>query len=429
MSLEYAPGISDRECLAMMKLAEKYNVAVYYHARYSDMEPPGTNIDALNEIIDYAKRTGAAAHIDHINSTGGTFSMKQSLAMLDQARKEGLDITACIYPYNYWATYLNSARFDPGWQTRFHISYPDLQLGGSSERLTETSFKEYQKQGRLVNAFAIPEANITEALCCPWVMIGSDSMLYPGFRNHPRASGTCARLIGRYVRDQKVLSLMDAIAKLTILPAKRLEAQVPALQHKGRIMIGADADIVVFDLNRIIDRATPEHPELKSAGIEYVFVGGAVVKDPDGLHHEVRKGVAIQSKFEYAKFSTTTARWRKSSILLIEYQHTLYLDLGWLTQMGFELKVNRSNRQVLISNRNTGRNNSHISNLFPTPIPKGTLVLERGFTAKYNQYRQTLLSIEDRFFLPLKTLPKLGLKLEKLNQNQYIIKRNTWGSL
>jgi hypothetical protein len=217
------------------------------------------------------------------------------------ARAEGIDITACVYPYNFWATYLNSARFDPGWQSRFRITYSDLQLAGSAERLTKASFDLYRKKGKIAAAYAIPEEDLREALRCAWVMVGSDGILEPGYNNHPRASGMCARLIGHYVRDEKVLTLMEALAKLTILPAQRLELQVPALRKKGRIAPGADADIVIFDLEKIQDRATTEHPELMSVGFEYVLVAGKVVKDPNGLNKNVRYGAPIKSQFQFTK--------------------------------------------------------------------------------------------------------------------------------
>jgi dihydroorotase len=139
-SLEYVPGVTADEIQPMMSLAKQYDVPVFFHARYSDMLEPGTNMDGLREILTYARATGAAVHIDHINSTGGTFSMSRSLAMLDSARSGGVDVTACMYPYTYWGTYLNSARFDAGWQERFQIGYGDLQLGGSAERLTRETF-------------------------------------------------------------------------------------------------------------------------------------------------------------------------------------------------------------------------------------------------------------------------------------------------
>jgi N-acyl-D-aspartate/D-glutamate deacylase len=298
ISLEYMPGVSADECLSMMRLARKYRVPVFYHVRFSDMEEPGTNLEALQEVVGYAQETGASIHIDHVNSTGGTFSMKESLALLDEARASGIDVTACTYPYNFWATYLNSARFDPGWQSRFRISYKDLQLGGSEETLTEASYQRYRRQGKLAAAFAIPEEDVRNALLCPWVIVASDGILEPGYNNHPRASGMCARLIGRYVRDEKLLTLIDAIARLTILPARRLEEKAPALRKKGRLTPGADADLVIFDLDRISDRATAAHPELMSVGIEYTIVGGRIVKDPKGLNKNVRNGQPIKSQLQ-----------------------------------------------------------------------------------------------------------------------------------
>jgi|WetSurMetagenome_2_1015567.scaffolds.fasta_scaffold08151_3 N-acyl-D-aspartate/D-glutamate deacylase len=293
-ALEYVPGTTGDEILPLMSLAARYSLPVFFHARYSDMEEPGTNLDGLREIIGYARATRAGVHIDHINSTGGTFSMARSLALVDSARCEGLDITACVYPYPYWATYLNSARFDAGWQERFHISYGDLQLGGSSERLTRDTFLKNRRLGKLAVAYAIPDEDNRAALRASYVMIGSDAILEPGFNNHPRASGTFSRTIAVYVREQKTISLMDAIAKMTILPARRMESASVAMKRKGRLQVGADADVVVFDAERIRDRATVEHPEARSEGIHYVLIGGKVVLDGAGLHRNVRNGSAIR---------------------------------------------------------------------------------------------------------------------------------------
>jgi dihydroorotase len=294
LSPEYVPGTTREEMLPLMQLARQYQVPVFFHARYSDMEEPGTNLEALQEIIDLARQSGAAVHIEHLTSTGGTFSMAESLALLDEARS-GLDITACAYPYDFWATYLNSARFDPGWQSRFRISYDDLQIAGTRERLTAEGFHKYRKAGTLAVAYAIPEDDVTMALQSPWVMIGSDAVLEPGYNNHPRASGTFARTLGRYVRERPVLSLMEALAKMTILPARRLEQRSEAMRRKGRLSVGADADITIFDPATVTDQATVEHPEYPSEGIHYVLVNGVVVKDPSGLHRTRRPGRAIRN--------------------------------------------------------------------------------------------------------------------------------------
>ncbi len=296
-SLEYVPGITPEEIIPLMELAKQYGLPVFFHARYSDMEEPGTNIDALNEIIGYARKTGASVHIDHINSTGGTFSMQQSLKMLQDARDSGLDITACTYPYDFWGTYLNSARFDKGWQQRFHITYHDLQISGTGERLTEQSFRKFQREGKLAVAYAIPDDDIVKSLQSPFVMIGSDAILGSGYNNHPRASGAFSRTIGVYARERRVIPLMDAIAKMTIMPAERLANKCGAMKKKGRISVGADADITVFDYSKISDRSTVEHPEYQSVGIEYVIVGGDIVKDKNGLKKNVRAGRAIRNDY------------------------------------------------------------------------------------------------------------------------------------
>lgn len=298
LSPEYIPGTTAEEMLPLMQLARRHDVPVFFHARYSDMDEPGTNLDALSEIIDLARQSGAAVHIEHLTSTGGTFSMRQSLQLLEDARLSGLDITACAYPYNFWATYLNSARFDVGWQSRFRISYGDLQIAGTSERLNPQSFLKYREAGKLAVAYAIPEDDVTLALRSPMVMIGSDAILERGYNNHPRASGTFARTIRLYVRERQILPLMDAVAKMTILPARRLERGSEAMRRKGRLSPGTDADITIFDLASIMDRATVERPEVPSEGIHYVLVNGQIVKDPSGFRRAIRPGRAIRNPLQ-----------------------------------------------------------------------------------------------------------------------------------
>lgn len=293
-SLEYVPGISREEILPLMRLAQRYRVPVFFHARYSTMDGPGTNLDALREIIDDCRATGAAAEIEHITSTGGTFSMPQSLAMLDAARASGLDITADAYPYTYWATYLDSERFAPGWQRRFRITFSDLQIAGSTERLTAESFARYRHEHRIAAAFAIPEEDVIRALQSPWMMIGSDGILDAGHNNHPRASGTFTRTLAVYVREKKVLTLMDALEKMTILPARRLEEASAQFRRKGRLSSGTDADIVIFDPATVADRATVEHPETPAEGMLWVLVNGTVVKSPTGFQRGAHPGEPLR---------------------------------------------------------------------------------------------------------------------------------------
>jgi N-acyl-D-aspartate/D-glutamate deacylase len=126
-------------------------------------------------------------------------------------------------------------------------------------------------------------------------MVGSDAILEPGNNNHPRAAGCFTRTLGFYARDQQTLSLRDALAKMTILPAKRLEGKVPALRKKGRLQQGADADITIFDPTTVADRSTVDNPAQEAAGVDYVLVMGQIVKAPDGLHKDMLPGQAIKS--------------------------------------------------------------------------------------------------------------------------------------
>jgi len=292
---EYTPGIEIEEMLALAQVAAEADVPCFFHGRYSDEVPPGTNADTLDEILRVAREAGVGVHVEHITSTGGTFSMDRSLATLAAARDEGIDVSACMYPYTYWATFLASARFTDGWQERFRISYEDLVIAGTGERLTEATFGRYQRDNLLAAAYAIPEADVRTGLRSELVMIGSDAILEPGNNNHPRSAGCFARTLGHYVRDENVLSLRAALAKMTIMPARRLERGAPALRRKGRLQRGADADITVFDPATVADRATVENPAQSSVGIDYVVVSGQVVQTPDGQDRARLPGQPIRS--------------------------------------------------------------------------------------------------------------------------------------
>ena len=172
-------------------------------------------------------------------------------------------------------TDISSAIFDPGWRRDGRYDFSDLQWPPTGERLSEETFARHRKTGGLVIFHSNREDTIRDVVAHPLTMIASD-----GLRGHPRHAGTSARILGRYVREQKVLTLPQAIEKLALMPALRLEARVPEMKNKGRVRVGADADIVVFDPETIIDRATYEKPDVASAGIAHVLVSGTfVVKD------------------------------------------------------------------------------------------------------------------------------------------------------
>jgi N-acyl-D-aspartate/D-glutamate deacylase len=234
--------------------------------------------DAMQEVIANAAATGVPLHIVHVNSMS-LGALPFVLELIESARNRGIDITTEAYPYTAASTLLQSTIFDEGWQERLGISYGDLQWQETGERLTAETFERYRKQGGVVIMHMMKPEWIEQAVAAPFVMVASDGMPYaPGA--HPRGAGTFSRVLGYYVRERKVLPLMDALAKMTIMPAQRLEAIAPAMKNKGRLRPGADADITVFDPERIRDTATFEKGLSFSEGIEHVLVHGIpVVRD------------------------------------------------------------------------------------------------------------------------------------------------------
>ncbi len=279
MGINYTPGASHWEIVEAFRVAAKYNASVHVHLRYNGGKEPETGLSALEEVIAAAAATGAPLHVVHITSMGLKYT-PQLIAMVEGAQKRGLDVTTECYPYTAGSTYLESAIFDPGWQERQEISFHDVQWADTGERLTAETFEKYRKQGGVVVIHQIPEEAARNAVSNPMVMIGSDGMPITGAKVHPRGQGTFSRVLGHYVRDEKALDLMTALRKMTLMPAQRLEKRAPMFKDKGRVRVGADADITVFDANRIIDKATFEEPLQYSDGIQFVFVNGvAVVKD------------------------------------------------------------------------------------------------------------------------------------------------------
>ena len=289
---EYTVDLETSELVAHGDLAARYRVPLCVHVRYSENNAPGTQAEALDEVIGVARQTGCAIHIEHINSTGGTGRMTEAIDQLGAAREEGLPITACVYPYTSWATYAASARFR-NFQDKYGISYGDLQVAGTSERLTEATFQVARAENKLTAAFAMSEEDITGAFAAPWVMIGSDAILQSHHNNHPRSAGCFSRVLGRYVREQQVLSLTDALARMTILPARLLEEASPAMGRRGRLRIGSVADVTVFHPDLIADRATVADPGQESEGVVHVMVGGRLVRSGGITDRTVRPGVPI----------------------------------------------------------------------------------------------------------------------------------------
>lgn len=274
--IAYTPVATREEILDLFHLAAAHEAVCYVHVRNGGPVEPGV-VDAVQEVIADAAITGASLHIVHITSMG----LRQApslLSMIRDAKKRGLDVTTEAYPYTAGMTDLGSAVFAEGWQAhQGGITYQDLQWVATGERLTAETFATYRKQGGMVVIHSIPEDVVRAALADPQVMIASDGVLENG-KGHPRGAGTYARVLGHYVRDEQVLTLMEALRKMTILPAQRA-----GLAQKGRLAVGADADVTVFDPARVIDQATFEKPAQYSTGIPYVLVNGVLVVKEDAI--------------------------------------------------------------------------------------------------------------------------------------------------
>jgi dihydroorotase len=188
---------------------------------------------------------------------------------------------------------IESALFDPGWQSVLGIGFGDLQWTATGERLTAESFARYRRAGGGVILHMIPQTALDVAMAAPFVMIASDGGMRNG-KGHPRTAGTFARILGRYVRETGALSLAEAIRRMSLMPAQRLQERVPAMRNKGRIREGADADLTLFDPLTVADASTYENPARYSTGIRYVLVNGVPVVS-DGKLRDATPGRAVRA--------------------------------------------------------------------------------------------------------------------------------------
>ena len=290
--LMYTPAASKWEILEMFRVAGTTNAPCFVHMRYAGLKDPENCIAALEELISASSISGAPLHVVHITSLGFGFTPRL-LQMIREVQSHGLDVTVECYPYTATQTTIESAVYDDGWQDKFGITYEDLQWAETGERLTPESFARYRKTGGMVIAHSISEGVVESTISDPQVIIASDGMLMGG-KGHPRGVGTFARVLGKYVREEKILSLTEGLRKITLMPARRLEEVAPMMKNKGRIRPGADADITIFDPGQIIDQATYEEPAKFSKGIQYVLVNGTVVVKNGQLQDNIFPGRAVR---------------------------------------------------------------------------------------------------------------------------------------
>jgi N-acyl-D-aspartate/D-glutamate deacylase len=291
MGIQYTPGATRLEVIDMFRVAAQRRVPVYTHVRSASHVDPGSSIESVSEVIAASAITGAPLHIVHINSSCLRDAL-ECLSMVEGARARGLDVTTEAYPYIAGMTFINSAVFNPGWQEKQGgISYDDLVLPNTGEHLTKERFDQLHNSNtpQTVLIFSNSQKILDKVIPHPLVMIASDGL--PG---HPRNAGTYARVLAEYVREKGTITLMDALRKMSLMPAEMLERSTPAARQKGRLQEGADADLVVFDPATISDRATFEKPMEPSVGVRYLVVGGTVVVDEGEIVPDIFPGRALE---------------------------------------------------------------------------------------------------------------------------------------
>jgi len=286
--IAYTPGATLDEITAIFKLAERYNAVCHVHMRTA------VDLSNLEEVLTAAKNSGASLHIVHLNSSSRDEAPKY-LARIREAQAEGIDVTTECYPYNRGSTRIDSHRYSD-WETYSDEELSQFTWVETGENLNRETFAKYRAQGGTIISPPTYSLDTVKLLVAdPLTMIASDGMWIDNGRAHPRTWGTFSRVLGRYVREEGALTLMDALGKMTVRPAQRLEKRIPAMKKKGRLQEGADADIVVFDPESIIDRATYDDPVQYSTGVRYVLVNGALTLDDGELVVGVAAGEAVRA--------------------------------------------------------------------------------------------------------------------------------------
>jgi N-acyl-D-aspartate/D-glutamate deacylase len=263
----YTPGATHEELLSIFRVAAANHTPVHVHIR--------VGVVGLSEAIGLAKEAHASLHVVHINSAGLS-ETPAMLQMIAEARRSGLDVTTEAYPYTAGMTEIKSATIQNRYRDAPDSEMADIEWPRTGERLNRESFAKYSAVGGPVVVHGNSEEMVVAAISSPLTIIGSDAYWQDG-TGHPRTTGTFSRVLGRYVRDAHALTLMEALRKMTLMPAQRLEARVPAMRRKGRLTMGADADITIFDTATVMDRSTYREPSLPPVGIQYVLVNGVPV--------------------------------------------------------------------------------------------------------------------------------------------------------
>ena len=284
-------AVDDAERDMIFAVAARYEVPVFVHVRRGiDGDPAG-----LLEVIEAAEQYGAAIHICHLNASAMS-GVDVWLDEIDAARARGVDVTTEMFPWTSGSAAISSDVFSRNWREIFAIDYSDVQWAETGEWLTEDTFKAFREtrpDGQTMHHYIREDWN-RRTIQRPHVMVASDAMPLLSYDRKvvPNGAGTSARILGQYVRDEGLLTLSDAIARLSLYPAQRMETFAPAFARKGRIAVGADADVVIFDPATVAAQASYEAPFSAPTGIHSVWVAGRL----SAQHGQLLEGVGAGQK-------------------------------------------------------------------------------------------------------------------------------------
>jgi N-acyl-D-aspartate/D-glutamate deacylase len=274
--LDYiSEAVDEDEARLVFEVAGERGAPVFIHLRRGvNGDPAG-----LREALRLARETGAPLHVCHIQHNAMR-NTELFLREIREARASGVDVTTELLPYNAGSALISSAVFSRDWRTIFDIDYGDVEWAATGQRFDEAMWNEYREEhpeGQVIHHY-VKEEWTRRALVEPGVIVVSD--LLPMMSEQSKVAphnGAFSKILGRYVRELGVLDLETAITKMTLLPARRLETTAPVFARKGRLQVGADADITVFDPNTVLDRATYQNPYQPAEGIAHVIVAGELV--------------------------------------------------------------------------------------------------------------------------------------------------------